>query len=56
MSGLSIAICTLIALPFLFPKEFVPLARRLRYWIRNDLRKRLTDEEWDEIKHEFDDL
>jgi len=56
MSSLPIAICTLIMMPFLFPKVFVPLALRIRYFLRNDMRKRLTDEEWDAIKHEFDDL
>jgi hypothetical protein len=56
MSSLPIIISTLLAVPFLFPREFVPLARRIRYFLRNDLRKRLTDEEWDAIRHEFDDL
>jgi len=43
-------------MPFVFPNQFVPLARRLRSHIRNNVRKRLTDEQWNEIKHEFDDL
>jgi len=56
MFSLSIIISTLLVTPFLFPRELSALARRLRYHIRNDLRKRLTDEQWNEIKHEFDDL
>ena len=56
MSGLTIAICTLITIPFLFPNEFVSWSRRMRYFLRNDLRNRLTEAEWDAIKHEFDDL
>ena len=56
MSGFTIAICTLITIPFLFPNEFVFWSRRMRYFLRNDVRKRLTDTEWDAIKHEFDDL
>ena len=56
MYSLPIIISTLFAIPFLFPRDFVSLARRIRYYLRNDLRKRLTDEEWDAIKHEFDDL
>ncbi len=56
MLPLSIIISTLLVTPFLFPQEFASLFRRIRYHLRNDLRKRLTDEEWNEIKHEFDDL
>jgi hypothetical protein len=56
MPGLTIVICTLITAPFLFPNEFVSWGRRIRYFLRNDLRKHLSQEEWDEIKHEFDDL
>ena len=56
MYSLPIIISTLIAIPFLFPQDFVSLARRIRYFLRNDLRKRLSDEEWNAIKHEFDDL
>lgn len=56
MARLPIIISTLLTIPFLFPQEFVCLARRIRYHLRNDLRKRLTDAEWDAIKHEFDDL
>lgn len=56
MSSLPIIVSTFFTIPFLFPKEFVSLARRIRYHLRNDLRKRLTDEEWNAIKHEFDDL
>jgi hypothetical protein len=56
MSGLTIVICTLITIPFLFPNDFVSAARRIRYHLRNDLMKRLSQEEWDKIKHEFDDL
>jgi hypothetical protein len=56
MSWLTIAICSMLAIPFLFPNEFVSWSRRIRYFLRSDLRKRLTDAEWDAIKHEFDDL
>jgi len=56
MFSLPIIISALLTIPFLFPKEFVSLALRIRYHLRNDVRKRLTDEEWDAIKHEFDDL
>jgi hypothetical protein len=56
MFSLPIIISTLISVPFLFLREFVCLARRICYHLRNDLRKRLTDEEWDAMKHEFDDL
>ena len=56
MFSLPIIISALLTIPFLFPKEFVSLARRIRYHLRNDLRQRLTNEEWDAIKHEFDDL
>ena len=56
MTSLPIIISTIVVLPFLFPREVSTLARRLRYQIRNGLRKRLTDEQWNEIKHEFDDL
>lgn len=56
MLSLPIIISTLLVMPFLFPRELSNLLRRLRYHIRNDLRKRLTNEQWNEIKHEFDDL
>ncbi len=56
MLSLPIIISTLLTIPFLCPKETASLARRIRYHLRNDLRQRLTDEEWNEIKHEFDDL
>ena len=56
MLSLPIIIFTLITIPFLLPRDFVSLARRIRYHLRNDLRKRLSNEEWDAIKHEFDDL
>jgi hypothetical protein len=56
MSSLPIIISTLFTIPFLFPKEFVSFSRRIRHFLRNDLRKRLTDTEWDAIRHEFDDL
>jgi hypothetical protein len=56
MLSLPIIISTLITIPFLFPRDFVSLARRIRYHLRDDLRKRLTETEWDAIKHEFDDL
>jgi len=56
MFSLPIIVSTLLAVPLLFPREVCTLARRLRYQIRNGLRKLLTDEQWNEIKHEFDDL
>ncbi len=56
MSSLTTAIFLLLTIPFLFPKEFASLARRLRHHLRNDLRRRLSDEDWNAIKHEFDDL
>ena len=56
MVNLPIIISTLFTLPFLFPNEFVSWSRRMRYFLRNDVRKRLTQAEWDAIKHEFDDL
>ena len=56
MSSLPIIISTLFTIPFLFPREFVSFSRHIRYFLRNDLRKRLTQAEWDAIKHEFDDL
>jgi hypothetical protein len=56
MYSLPIIISTLCVIPFLFPRDFVSFARRIRYHLRNDLRKRLSNEEWNAIKHEFDDL
>ncbi len=55
MSPLPIIVSTFLLTPFLFPQEFASLFRRIRYRLRNDLRKRLTDEEWNDIRHEFDD-
>ncbi len=56
MFRLPVIISTLLVIPLLFPQEFASLFRRIRYCLRNDLRKRLTDEEWNDIRHEFDDL
>lgn len=56
MYGLTAAIASLLAFPFLFPEEFITLSRRIRRWLKEDVRRRVSDSEWERIKHEYDDL
>ncbi len=56
MYGLAIFIAMLIAFPFLFPEEFLFWSRKVRQWLRDDLRRRVNEREWAAMEHEFDDL
>ena len=56
MYGLVVSIAALAAFPFIFPEEFLYWSRNIRNRIKDDLRKRMSDEEWQEYEHEFSDL
>ena len=50
------AVASILAFPFLFPEEFTYWSHRIRKWIREDLRKRLTQEEWEAYRAEVPDF
>ena len=55
MHPLLLMIVSLLALAFLFPAEMLVLIRRLRRLLEDDIRRRVRPQEWERIKHEFDD-
>lgn len=55
-SWLAFVIGFLLSLPFLFPAEFTVWSRRIRQWLREDLRRRVTPEQWEACKDAFEDL
>ena len=56
MTTVYIAATAILAFPFLFPEEFIYWSRRIRKWIREDLRRRLTQEEWEAYRAEVPDF
>ncbi len=56
MSRLAILISVVVAYSFLCPEEFIACSRRIRHWLRDDIRRRLSDKEWQAIQDELADF
>ncbi len=54
--GLTNIILIAFIIMFAFPKETLEIIKRVRTWIHDDFQKHCTPEEWELIKHEWDDL
>jgi hypothetical protein len=50
------SLLALLVVPFLLPEEFISWSRSIRRRLRDDLRRRVSPEEWEEYQEEFCDL
>ena len=46
----------LLVIPILFPEAFIAWSRTLRRKLRDDIKRRVSQKEWEQIAHEFEDL
>lgn len=56
MSTIYAATFALLAFPFLFPEEFIRWIRQVRHRVEEDLRRRLTPEQWEAYRADVPDF
>ena len=39
-----------------YSTEFIRLSQKIRRWLRDDIRRRVTDKQWKKIEDDFSDL